>query len=126
MSHLQSLIRPHFQPRQMVIAADLQAGVEYLAERLRRHNRYLHGCGVTCGLEVQVDPIFEFEQVREIRVRAAPGQAISPQGDLTDSPDEPHLVPQKWRQAPLTLRSATPVTQTVCSAWGFSRQAPGI
>lgn len=38
---------------------------------------------------------------------------ISPQGDLTDSPDEPHLVPQKWRQAPLTLRSATPVTQTV-------------
>jgi hypothetical protein len=86
MSHIQPLTRPHFQRRQMVTAVDLQAGVEYLAERLRRHNRFLHGCGVTCGLEVQVDPIFEFEQVRELRVRAAPGQAISPQGDLIQVP----------------------------------------
>jgi hypothetical protein len=87
MSIQQPLIRPEYHPRQIVTAADLQAGVDYLAERLRRHNRYLHGCGVTCGLEVQADPnLTDLQFASELQVHVSPGQAVSPQGDAIQVP----------------------------------------
>ena len=48
------LLRPRYFPRQMVTAADLTADQEYFRDRLRRHNRLLHGCGVICGLLARV------------------------------------------------------------------------
>jgi hypothetical protein len=87
MSHLEPITRPYFQPRQMVTAADLQAGVGFLVERIRRHNRYLHGCGVACGLEVSVEPVFQpTTQQLSLIVQVQPGQAISPQGDAIHVP----------------------------------------
>jgi hypothetical protein len=46
------LQRPRFFPRQLVTPAELNLGLDYVLERLRRHNRLLHGCGVICGLKV--------------------------------------------------------------------------
>src|SRR5215211_7302343 len=41
----QPLPQPRYFPRQVVTADDLTADQEYFRERLRRHNRMLHGCG---------------------------------------------------------------------------------
>ena len=46
------LQRPRFFPRQLVTPAELNLGLDYVLERMRRHNRLLHGCGVVCGLKV--------------------------------------------------------------------------
>ena len=76
--------RPRFFQRQAVTAKDLTAGQEYLRERLRRHNRYLHGCGVVCGLEVFLEtPIGEVPAVA-----ITSGYALSPQGDEIYVPAE--------------------------------------
>lgn len=77
-----SLSRPHFSPRQLVTAADLNAGVDYLVERARRHNRYLHGCGIACGLMLALAPTFDRDLYRlELEVAISGGTAISPNGD---------------------------------------------
>jgi hypothetical protein len=48
--------------------------VEDVRERLRRHNRMLHGCGVVSGCLVRAaEP--------EWTVRIEPGYALGPQGD---------------------------------------------
>jgi hypothetical protein len=41
--------RPRFFPRQMVTPDDLTLGQDYIRNKMRRHNRYLHGWGVVCG-----------------------------------------------------------------------------
>jgi hypothetical protein len=46
------LQRPRFFARQLVTPAELNLGLDYVQERLRLHNRLLHGCGVVCGLKV--------------------------------------------------------------------------
>jgi hypothetical protein len=59
------LERPRFFARQLVTPAELNLEAEYFAERLRRHNRMLHGWGVVCGAQV-------------CRVRAADGVGAEP------------------------------------------------
>lgn len=49
------LQRVHFFAGQLLTAEDLRAEQEYVLERLRRHNRWLHGWGVVAGLELAVD-----------------------------------------------------------------------
>ena len=71
------LVRPRFFPRQVVTADDLTAGEEYLRERLRRHNRLLHGFGIVAGLDVARGP--DLGGVPSVTV--TPGYAISPDGD---------------------------------------------
>ena len=46
------LERVRYFPRQLLPADDLSAEPDYLRERARRHNRYLHGWGVVCGCSV--------------------------------------------------------------------------
>jgi hypothetical protein len=48
--------------------------VEDVRERLRRHNRMLHGCGVVSGCLVRAAE-------SEWTVRIEPGYALGPQGD---------------------------------------------
>lgn len=43
------LERPRYYPRQMVTAAEMTLEQQYFRDRLRRHNRLLHGWGVVCG-----------------------------------------------------------------------------
>ena len=70
--------------RQLVTAADLNADQTYFRELVRRHNRYLHGCGVVCGLEVLLGE----DDDGHPQVVVTPGQAISPQGDDIHVPEQ--------------------------------------
>ena len=46
------LVRPHFFPGRRVTAEDLTQEQNYYREKLKRHNRCLHGLGVVTGLRV--------------------------------------------------------------------------
>jgi hypothetical protein len=50
---------------------------EYFRQKLRRHNRFLHGWGVVCGLEVTAAPTAETPW----RVKIDSGYALGPYGD---------------------------------------------
>jgi hypothetical protein len=68
------LLRPKFFERQQLSANDLNAVIDYIRQRDRRHNRYLHGWGVVCGLQ-----IVRGGSPWEIAVQ--PGYALSPSGE---------------------------------------------
>jgi hypothetical protein len=48
----EALQRPRYFARQLVTPAELNLGADYVLERMRRHNRLLHGWGVVCGAQV--------------------------------------------------------------------------
>jgi len=72
-----SLKRPAYDPGHYLASSDLCTEQRYLRQRLRRHNRYLHGWGVVCGLWVAParDPRRPWE------VLVCPGYALGPYGD---------------------------------------------
>lgn len=72
-----ALERVHYFPRQLITASDMTAEQDYFRQKLRRHNRFLHGWGVVCGLEVVAAPTTELPW----QVSIEPGYALSPQGD---------------------------------------------
>lgn len=72
----ETIERLRYFPRQLLTADDLRAEQEYFREKLRRHNRYLHGWGVVCGCVVEL-----VSNARPWRVRVCPGYAVGPQGD---------------------------------------------
>lgn len=69
--------RVHYFSRQLITADDMRAEQEYFRQKLRRHNRYLHGWGVVCGCAVEVYP----DATHPWQVRVCPGYLITPQGD---------------------------------------------
>lgn len=71
------LARPDYKPGYYLSRQDLLTNQSYLLQRLRRHNRYLHGWGVVCGLLVvpATDPR------RPWAVQVCPGYAIGPYAD---------------------------------------------
>jgi hypothetical protein len=71
------LNRPAYEENGVLHSCDLKAAQRYLIQRMRRHNRHLHGWGVICGLQVVPgdDPL------RPWSVRACPGYAVGPYGD---------------------------------------------
>jgi hypothetical protein len=71
------LSRPRYEAGAYLTAADCQLEQRYRIDRLRRHNRQLHGAGVVCGLWVvpAADPS------RPWAVRVCPGYAVGPYGD---------------------------------------------
>lgn len=75
----QSLERPRYFARQMITPDDLTQGLEYLRERLRRHNRALHGYGVVYG--ALVVPVFDPIDGAVRKVQVTPGLALTPPGD---------------------------------------------
>jgi hypothetical protein len=70
------LERVRYFPRQLLTADDMRLEQEYFRQKMRRHNRYLHGWGVVCG--ASVEPI---DDPKHWRVRVCPGYAVAPQGD---------------------------------------------
>jgi hypothetical protein len=70
------LERVRYFPRQLLTADDLTAEQDYYREKMRRHNRYLHGWGVVCGCSVEAVADSDGWQVR-----VTPGYAVSPAGD---------------------------------------------
>lgn len=71
---LVSQSRPLFGPGQTLTAADLNALEDYARAKNRLHNRYLHGWGVVCGLEVTCNDC-------EGSVTIGPGYALDPCGE---------------------------------------------
>src|SRR5687768_8699392 len=69
--------RVRYFPRQLITADDMRAEQDYFRERLRRHNRYLHGWGVVCGCEVKLN----VDKDHPWRVRVCCGYLITPAGD---------------------------------------------
>src|SRR5215470_1506790 len=53
---LECLCRPRFFAGQLLTEADLNRLDHYIVAKNRLHNRYLHGWGVACGMEVVCHP----------------------------------------------------------------------
>ncbi|OGW40559.1 MAG: hypothetical protein A2010_10325 [Nitrospirae bacterium GWD2_57_9] len=70
------LERVRFFPRQLLTANDLQQEQGYLREKQRRHNRFLHGWGIVCGLDVKQPSASD-----PFKLTICSGYALSPQGD---------------------------------------------
>jgi hypothetical protein len=51
-----TMVRPRFFPGQLLVDGDLQLLVDYTSLKSRLHNRFLHGAGVVCGLQVGCHP----------------------------------------------------------------------
>ncbi|HMN27196.1 MAG TPA: helix-hairpin-helix domain-containing protein [Caldilineaceae bacterium] len=68
------LLRPRYFDRQQLSAADLTLGIDYIRQRLRRHNRYLHGWGAVCGAVVSAT-------ANPWQVQVGEGYVVTPEGD---------------------------------------------
>lgn len=142
-SKMGQLLRPRYFPRQPITAVDLNAEQAYFTELTRRHNRFLHGCGIVCGLDV----LLSENETGEPILRVTPGHAIGPQGDeiLVDAPQSIPLadlglggecaLPSPERRLYLALRYDEQGTQTAPVLPGpctpvatceFSRMAAGF
>ena len=71
---LQCLCRPRFFAGQLLTEEDLNRLEQYIIEKNKLHNRYLHGWGVVCGLEVVCHPCHNLVTVKS-------GYALSPCGE---------------------------------------------
>ena len=73
-----ALTHPRFFAGQLLDAATLQAEQNYHRDKLRRHNRRLHGFGIVNGLGVHVEPTSDS---RGGRIIVDPGYAIDGCGE---------------------------------------------
>jgi hypothetical protein len=70
---LHTFVRPRFFAGQLLTETELSALTGYVVDKQKLHNRYLHGYGVVCGLQVECDGCGPGVLVR-------PGYAIDPCG----------------------------------------------
>jgi hypothetical protein len=75
------LERPRYFPRQLITPDDLTLEANYFRDRLRRHNRYLHGWGVVCGALVGVVAASGGTSLEPWLVAVQPGYVLGPYGD---------------------------------------------
>lgn len=74
------LERPRYFPRQLITPVELTLEQQYFRDKLRRHNRYLHGWGVVCG--AMVCPILRNAcDAEPWKVTVTPGYLLGPHGD---------------------------------------------
>lgn len=71
------LEKVNFFNRQLLTVDDMNTERDYFLQKLRRHNRFLHGWGVVCGLSVSASPVLGSAW----RLKIAPGYALGPYGD---------------------------------------------
>jgi hypothetical protein len=71
---LECLCRPRFFCGQVLTDEDLNRLEHYIIEKNKLHNRYIHGWGVACGMEVLCHPCEGFVTVKA-------GYALSPCGN---------------------------------------------
>jgi hypothetical protein len=75
------LERPRYFPRQLITSTDLTLEATYFRDKLRRHNRLLHGWGVVCGLLVCPVRSADGTALEPWTVMVEPGYALGPCGD---------------------------------------------
>lgn len=71
------LERVNFFNRQLLTADDMTTERDYFLQKLRRHNRFMHGWGVVCGLNVTAAPVAG----KAWQVQIGSGYALGPYGD---------------------------------------------
>jgi hypothetical protein len=76
-----ALERPRYFARQMLTQAELTLEQNYFRDRLRRHNRLLHGWGVVCGANICAIPNADQSGPEPWKVRVKPGYILGPYGD---------------------------------------------
>lgn len=74
------LERTRYYPRQIVTSDDLTQDQIYFRDRLRRHNRFLHGWGIACGLTVGPCGADDREST-SCKVKVSAGYALDPYGN---------------------------------------------
>ena len=79
-----TLDRVNYFPRQLITAADMFDEQSYFREKLRRHNRLLHGWGIVCGCVVS-QKLKGSEKVK-YTVEVSPGYVIDPLGNEIEIP----------------------------------------
>jgi hypothetical protein len=75
-TQMKALERVNYFPRQLLTVDDMVTESEYFRQKLRRHNLFLHGCGIVCGLEVKEAP-----EKNSSTVKISAGYALGPYGD---------------------------------------------
>jgi hypothetical protein len=70
------LQRVNYMTGMLLGVDDFKTEQEYLGNRLRRHNRLLHGAGIAAGLNVTVE-----QDTAGSRITIAPGLALDPAGN---------------------------------------------
>lgn len=96
------LKRPHFFAGQLLDAATLQMEQDYHREKVRRHNRNLHGFGIVSGLGVRVETTTDPNGGRLV---IDPGYAIDPCGEELVLPACVHVpLPSSGDAAFVSLR----------------------
>ncbi|MBI5877232.1 MAG: hypothetical protein HZB53_06255 [Chloroflexi bacterium] len=78
---LQNLNYPRHFAGQLLTEAELNGTLDYVKAKNRLHNRYLHGWGVVCGLQVACSECDGYVTVH-------PGYALDPCGNDILAPDE--------------------------------------
>lgn len=73
------LERPRYFPRQLITPTEMTLEQTYFRDKLRRHNRLLHGWGVVCG--AVVCPITNTNGLEPWKVLVRPGYILGPYGD---------------------------------------------
>ena len=108
---LECLCRPRFFAGQLLTEDDLNRLEQYIIAKNRLHNRYLHGWGVVCGLEVVCNACKGVVTVKS-------GYALSPCGDdivlcADQSVNVCDLI-QHCRQQQFECEPVFPLPQPIC------------
>jgi len=75
------LERPRYFPRQLITPAEMTLEQNYFRDKMRRHNRLLHGWGVVCGAQVCLVPKPDKSDAEPWKVAVHPGYILGPYGD---------------------------------------------
>ena len=88
--------RPSYDGGRYLSVNELKKEQSYCLQRLRRHNRHLHGWGVVCGLWVV--PVNDAN--RPWAVQVCPGYALGPYGDeiYVPAPTTVDVADYLWRR----------------------------
>ena len=74
--------RPRYFPRQLITPVEMTLEQNYFRDKLRRHNRLLHGWGAVCGALVCAIPASNgVREMERWKVRVQRGYILGPYGD---------------------------------------------
>lgn len=108
-----ALARNRYFSGRLLGAEDFQLEQDYVRERMRRHNRALHGTGIVSGLQVSVQPDGRSGE----QVVVQPGVAIDPDGEEIDIPCAASAgLPEAGSQLSVMLTHAERLTHPVAAS----------
>lgn len=108
-----TLERPRYFPRQLITPVEMTLEQDYFKDKLRRHNRLLHGWGVVCGAEVCTVRSTADNGWEPWKVRVQPGYILGPFGDEILIAKEQVIS----LQVPITAGGPEALNNEISDAW---------